>query len=59
MLLMNANNMFVVKANLTISDITIKNLFGTTSEKDDPEAGTLVCSAPDVSNMSGVTPARR
>ncbi|RYN96331.1 putative exopolygalacturonase X [Alternaria tenuissima] len=34
-------------ANLTISDITIKNMYGTTSGKEDPEAGTLVCSAPD------------
>jgi hypothetical protein len=37
------------QANLTISDITIKNMYGTTSGKEDPEAGTLVCSAPDVS----------
>lgn len=35
-------------ANLTISDVTIKHMTGTTSELDDPEAGTLVCSAPDV-----------
>ncbi|PSN73831.1 exopolygalacturonase [Corynespora cassiicola Philippines] len=34
-------------ANLTIEDITIKNMYGTTSEKEDPLAGTLVCSAPD------------
>ncbi|CAN9132594.1 unnamed protein product [Alternaria alternata] len=34
-------------ANLTISDITIKNMYGTTSGKEDLEAGTLVCSAPD------------
>lgn len=37
------------QANLTISDITIKNMYGTTSGKEDPKAGTLVCSAPDVS----------
>lgn len=41
----------MTKANLTISDITIKNMFGTTSEKTDPQAGTLVCSAPDVSEI--------
>ncbi|KAF6834764.1 exopolygalacturonase [Colletotrichum musicola] len=34
-------------ANLTISDITLKNIYGTTSAKLDPQAGTLVCSAPD------------
>ncbi|KAK6209991.1 cytochrome P450 [Colletotrichum tabaci] len=34
-------------ANLTISDITLKNIYGTTSKKLDPQAGTLVCSAPD------------
>ncbi|KAK2040889.1 exopolygalacturonase [Colletotrichum somersetense] len=34
-------------ANLTISDITLKNMYGTTSEKFDPQAGTLVCSDPD------------
>ncbi|KAB2104839.1 Exopolygalacturonase [Alternaria gaisen] len=35
------------QANLTISDVTIKNMYGTTSGKENPEAGTLVCSAPD------------
>lgn len=34
-------------ANLTIEDITIRNMWGTTSKEADPEAGTLVCSAPD------------
>ncbi|KAJ0107470.1 hypothetical protein J7T55_007659 [Diaporthe amygdali] len=34
-------------ANLTISDITMKNFWGTTSTKLDPEAGSLVCSASD------------
>ncbi|KAL5391271.1 hypothetical protein PMIN06_008132 [Paraphaeosphaeria minitans] len=34
-------------ANLTIEDITIKNMWGTTSLSTDPEAGTLICSAPD------------
>ncbi|KAI0887125.1 glycoside hydrolase family 28 protein [Annulohypoxylon maeteangense] len=34
-------------ANLTIEDVTMKNIYGTTSAKLDPEAGTLVCSAPD------------
>ncbi|RSL94785.1 hypothetical protein CEP52_012437 [Fusarium oligoseptatum] len=34
-------------ANLTIEDITMKNMWGTTSKKYDPRAGTLVCSAPD------------
>ncbi|KAK1580040.1 pectin lyase fold/virulence factor [Colletotrichum navitas] len=37
-------------ANLTISDITLKNICGTTSEKIDPQAGTLVCSAPERCN---------
>ncbi|KAI8292295.1 Exopolygalacturonase [Colletotrichum sp. SAR11_57] len=34
-------------ANLTITDITLKNIYGTTSAKLDPQAGTLVCSASD------------
>ncbi|KAJ8113962.1 hypothetical protein OPT61_g4048 [Boeremia exigua] len=34
-------------ANLTIEDILIKNMYGTTSEKLDPQAGTLICSASD------------
>ncbi|KAI4870822.1 glycoside hydrolase family 28 protein [Hypoxylon rubiginosum] len=34
-------------ANLTIEDITMKNIYGTTSADLDPQAGTLVCSAPD------------
>ncbi|KAI0131594.1 glycoside hydrolase family 28 protein [Hypoxylon sp. NC0597] len=34
-------------ANLTIQDVTMKNIYGTTSAKLDPQAGTLVCSAPD------------
>ncbi|CAH0050681.1 unnamed protein product [Clonostachys solani] len=34
-------------ANLTIDDITMKNFWGVTSSKYDPEAGTLVCSAAD------------
>ncbi|OTB07966.1 glycoside hydrolase family 28 protein [Hypoxylon sp. CI-4A] len=34
-------------ANLTIEDVTMKNIYGTTSVKLDPEAGSLVCSAPD------------
>ncbi|KAI2471505.1 glycoside hydrolase family 28 protein [Annulohypoxylon bovei var. microspora] len=37
-------------ANLTIEDVTMKNIYGTTSAKLDPEAGTLVCSAPDRCN---------
>jgi galacturan 1,4-alpha-galacturonidase len=36
-------------ANLTIEDVTLKNMWGTTSTKYDPRAGTLVCSAADVS----------
>ncbi|KAF2020142.1 glycoside hydrolase family 28 protein [Aaosphaeria arxii CBS 175.79] len=32
---------------LRIEDVLVKNLRGTTSKKADPEAGTLVCSAPD------------
>ncbi|KAH6644374.1 exopolygalacturonase [Boeremia exigua] len=34
-------------ANLTIEDILIKNMYGTTSKSRDPQAGTLICSAPD------------
>ncbi|RYP62299.1 hypothetical protein DL769_007354 [Monosporascus sp. CRB-8-3] len=34
-------------ANLTIEDITMKNFDGVTSAKLDPQAGSLVCSAPD------------
>ncbi|KAL7626648.1 hypothetical protein AAE478_003421 [Parahypoxylon ruwenzoriense] len=34
-------------ANLTIEDITMKNIYGTTSAKLDPQAGSLVCSSPD------------
>ncbi|KAM0431380.1 hypothetical protein ACHAPT_005357 [Fusarium lateritium] len=34
-------------ANLTIEDITLRNMWGTTSKKFDPRAGSLVCSAPD------------
>ncbi|KAI0007842.1 glycoside hydrolase family 28 protein [Xylariaceae sp. FL0662B] len=34
-------------SNLTIEDISMKNLYGITSENLDPQAGTLVCSAPD------------
>lgn len=37
------------QANLTITDVTLKNIYGTTSAKLDPQAGTLVCSAADVS----------
>lgn len=36
-----------MKAKLTIEDITIKNLFDTTYEALDPQAGTLICNAPD------------
>lgn len=35
------------QAKLTIEDITIKNMFGTTSKSLDPQAGSLICSAPD------------
>lgn len=41
---------YTSQANLTIEDITMKNMWGTTSAKLDPLAGTLVCSAPDVSH---------
>ncbi|KAI9150030.1 exopolygalacturonase [Paramyrothecium foliicola] len=34
-------------ANLTIEDVTMKNIWGTVSKKYDPRAGSLVCSAPD------------
>lgn len=35
-------------SNLTISDITIRNFEGTTSDKYDPLVGYLVCSSPQV-----------
>jgi len=38
------------QANLTIEDVTIRNMWGSTSGKGDPLAGTLVCSADDVSD---------
>ncbi|KAH8687041.1 pectin lyase fold/virulence factor [Ilyonectria robusta] len=34
-------------ANLTIEDVVMKNMWGTTSKKYDPRAGTLICSAAD------------
>ncbi|KAI1081031.1 glycoside hydrolase family 28 protein [Whalleya microplaca] len=37
-------------ANLTIEYITMKNMYGTTSVSLDPQAGTLVCSAPERCN---------
>lgn len=37
------------QSNLTISDIHISNMYGTTSEARDPNVGTIVCSSPDVS----------
>ncbi|KAI0840402.1 glycoside hydrolase family 28 protein [Hypoxylon sp. FL0890] len=52
-------------ANLTIDDVTMKNIYGTTSAKFDPEAGTLVCSAPDrcknirVQNITVAVPSGR
>lgn len=36
------------QSNLTISDIHISNMYGTTSEAQDPNVGTIVCSSPDV-----------
>ncbi|KAL4960061.1 putative extracellular exo-polygalacturonase [Aspergillus stella-maris] len=35
-------------SNLTISDIHISNMFGTTSDAREPNVGTIVCSSPDV-----------
>ncbi|KAL2820093.1 Exopolygalacturonase X-1 [Aspergillus granulosus] len=35
-------------SNLTISDVHFKNFYGTTSDKHDPDVGTIVCSSPDV-----------
>ncbi|KAL5339596.1 pectin lyase fold/virulence factor [Aspergillus crustosus] len=35
-------------SNLTISDIHISNIYGTTSDARDPNIGTIVCSSPDV-----------
>ena len=40
------------QANLTLEDITIKNMYGVTSSKNDPRAGSLVCSASDVSQIT-------
>lgn len=36
---------------MTISDVVFKNFYGTSSKKYDPKAGTLICSAPDVSSL--------
>ncbi|KAL2871468.1 putative extracellular exo-polygalacturonase [Aspergillus lucknowensis] len=35
-------------SNLTISDVHFRNFYGTTSDKNDPDVGTVVCSSPDV-----------
>ncbi|KAL3439799.1 putative exopolygalacturonase A [Aspergillus insuetus] len=35
-------------ASLEISDVTFKNIWGTTTKKYDPRVGSLVCSSPDV-----------
>ncbi|CBF78078.1 hypothetical protein AN8761.2 [Aspergillus nidulans FGSC A4] len=35
-------------SNLTISDVYISNMYGTTSSARDPNIGTIVCSSPDV-----------
>lgn len=40
------------QSNMILSDITFKNFWGTTSKKNDPQVGTLVCSDPSVSNAS-------
>lgn len=37
------------QSNLTISDVHISNMRGTTSGRRDPNVGTIVCSSPDVS----------
>ena len=37
-----------MQSNLTISDIHISNMYGTTSSARDPNIGTIVCSSPDV-----------
>ncbi|GAB1217347.1 hypothetical protein ATERTT37_006586 [Aspergillus terreus] len=42
-------------SNLTISDVHIKNMWGTTSGKRDPNVGTIVCSSPDVCSDIYVT----
>ncbi|KAL5363878.1 putative exopolygalacturonase X [Aspergillus floccosus] len=42
-------------SNLTISDVHIKNMWGTTSGKRDPNVGTIVCSSPDVCSDIRVT----
>ncbi|RKU40542.1 hypothetical protein DL546_002195 [Coniochaeta pulveracea] len=34
-------------SNMTIEDVTFKNMWGTTSKKYDPKVATLVCSSPD------------
>lgn len=36
---------------MTISDIHFKNFSGTTSSKEEPYVGTLVCSGPSVSSI--------
>jgi galacturan 1,4-alpha-galacturonidase len=37
-----------MQSNLTISDVYISNMYGTTSSARDPNIGTIVCSSPDV-----------
>ncbi|KAJ3547875.1 hypothetical protein NM208_g1296 [Fusarium decemcellulare] len=52
-------------ANLTIEDITMRNMWGATSKKYDPRAGSLVCSAPDrcsnivVENITVTVPSKK
>ncbi|KEY72818.1 hypothetical protein S7711_04407 [Stachybotrys chartarum IBT 7711] len=52
-------------ANLTIEDITMRNFWGQASARNDPEAGTLVCSARDrcsnirVENVTVTVPSGR
>jgi len=44
---------------MIISDIYFKNMWGTTSKKNDPKVGTLVCSSPAVSLVDGSSILRR
>lgn len=45
-------------SNMTIEDVTFKNMWGTTSKKYDPKVATLVCSSPDVSSKAFFFPLR-
>lgn len=48
----NATLCELYPSNMTISDIYFIDMWGTTSDKHDPNVGTLVCSSPEVRSLS-------